>query len=106
MGLALSPPGREAAEKAGEVGAEEALLWSEPFEGLRRGVAQGLVGEALLRAETGAQGLRDGESNEEVRSGQLFVQVVLEPRRGCMRLTLRAVAMATGMLDTVVVATA
>jgi len=66
----------EDAGKAGEVGAEEALLVREPFEGLRRGFEQGLVGEALMRADKRTQGLRDGEGNEAVRSGKLFVQVV------------------------------
>ena len=77
MVLELSPPGMEDAGKAGEVGADEALLLREPFEGLRRGCEHGLVGETLMRADKRAQGLRDGESNEEVRSGKLFVQVVL-----------------------------
>ena len=77
MVLELSPPGMEDAGKAGEVGADEALLLSEPFEGLRRGFEQGLVGEALMRADKRAQGLRDGERNEAVRPRELFVQVVL-----------------------------
>ena len=41
-----------------------------------------------------------------MRSGQLFVPVVLSPLLGCVMLTLRAVAIATGMIDTVVFATA
>jgi hypothetical protein len=77
MGLELSPPGMEEAGKAGEVGADAALLWREPFEGLRRGCAHGLGGATLMRADKRAQGLRDGESNEAVRSGKLFVQVGL-----------------------------
>ena len=76
MVLELPPPGMEDAGKAGQVGADEALLLSEPFEGLARR-EHGLVGEALMRADKRAEGLRDGESNEEVRSGKLFVQVVL-----------------------------
>jgi hypothetical protein len=40
-----------------------------------------------------------------VRPGQLFVQVVLEPLRGCRRLTLGTVPVAAGMMDTVVHAT-
>ena len=77
MVLELAPPGMEDASKAGEVGADEALLVSEPFEGLRRGFEHGLVGEALMRAEKRAQGLRDGEGNEDVRSGKLFVKLML-----------------------------
>ncbi len=73
----LSPPGMEDAGKAGEGGADEARRLSEPFEGLRRGCEHGLVGEALRRAEQRAQGLRDGEGHEEVRSGKLFGTLVL-----------------------------
>src|SRR5712691_307676 len=101
MVLELSPPGMEDAGKAGEVGADEALLVSEPFEGVRRGVEQGLGGEAWMRAEKGAQGLRDGTGHEAVRSGKLFVTLVMEPLLGCVMLTLRAVAIATGMIDAV-----
>ena len=36
-----------------------------------------------------------------MRPGQLFVEVVREPLRGCMLLTLGAVAVATGMVDAV-----
>ena len=77
MVLELSAPGMEDAGKAGEGGADKALFLSEPFEGLGRGLEHGLVGEALMRADKRAQGLRDGERNEEVRSGKLFVQVVV-----------------------------
>ena len=106
MVLELSPPGMEDAGKAGEVSAEEALLVSEPFEGLRRGFEHGLVGEALMRADKRAQGLRNGEGHEEVRSGKLFVKVVMQSLLGFVMLTLRAVAIATGMIDAVVFATA
>jgi hypothetical protein len=77
MVLELSPPGMEDAGKAGEVGAAEALLVREPFEGLRRGCAHGLGGEPLRRADKRAPGPRDGERHEQGRSGKLFVQMVL-----------------------------
>ena len=59
-----------------------------------------------MRADEGTQGFRDGEGEEEVRPGQLFVQVVLEPLLGFMLLTLWTVAVATGMMDAVVSPTA
>ena len=55
-----------------------------------------------MRADEGSERLRDGEGEEEVRPGQLFVQVVLEPLLGFMLLTLGTVAVATGMMDAVV----
>ena len=73
----------------------------QPFEGRCRGVQHGLVREALMRADEGSERLRDGKGEEEVRPGQLLVQVVCEPLLGCMLLTLGAVAVATGMLDAV-----
>ena len=41
-----------------------------------------------------------------MRSGKLCVQVVLEPLLGCMLLTLGTVAVAAGMLDAGLLATA
>ena len=58
-----------------------------------------------MRAKKRAEGLRDGEGEEEVRPGQLLVQVVLEPLLGFLLLTLGTVPVAAGMIDTVVLAT-
>jgi len=65
-------------------------------------VEHALVREALLRADEGTEGLRDGKGEEEMRPGQLFVQVVLEPLLAFMLLALGTVPVATGMIDTVV----
>ena len=104
--LELPAPGVQDAGEPREVGPDEALVFGEPFEGRGRRVEQGLVREALMRADEGTQGLRDGEGEEEVRPGQLFVQVVLEPLLGFMLLTLGTVAVATGMMDAVLPPTA
>ena len=55
----------------------ETLVCGEPFQGERRGGEQGVVREALMRADKGPQGLRDGAGEEEVRPRKLFVQVGL-----------------------------
>jgi hypothetical protein len=94
-------PGVQDAGDPREVGPDAALVGGEPLEGRCRGVQHGLGRKALVRAEKGTQGLRDGAGEEEVRSGQLCAQVVCEPLRGCMLLTLGAVAVATGMIDAV-----
>jgi hypothetical protein len=57
MGRELFPPGREEAGKAGEVGADAALLVREPFEGWSRGFDQGLGGEAWRRVVSGPASL-------------------------------------------------
>ena len=101
----LPAPGRQDACAPREGGPDEALVGGQAFEGRCRGVQQSLVREALGRTEEGSEGLRHGEGKEEVRPGQLCVQVVLEPLLGCMLLTLGAVAVATGMLDAMVLPT-
>ena len=58
-----------------------------------------------MRADEGPQGLRDGEGEEEVWPWQLFVQVMCEPLLSFMLLTLGTVAVATGMIDTVLATT-
>ncbi len=49
--LERSPPGREDAGQPGQVRADTARILRETFEGVRRGFAPGLGGEALRRAE-------------------------------------------------------
>ena len=58
-----------------------------------------------MRADEGTQGFRDREGEEEVWSRELFVQMVLEPLLGFMLLALGTVAVATGMVHTVVAPT-
>jgi hypothetical protein len=98
-------PGMQDTEATREVRPDETLVVGEPFQGARRGGNHGVVHEALRRADAGSEGLRNGAGEEEVRPGQLCVQGVLEPRLGFMRLALRPVPVATGMLDAVLCAT-
>ncbi len=100
--LELPAPGVQDPGEPWQVGPDEARVGGQPFEGRGRGVEHGLVGGALMGADEGSEGLRDGEGQEEVRPGQLFVEVVLEPLLGFMLLTLGAVTVATGMMDAMV----
>jgi hypothetical protein len=100
--LQLPAPGMQDAGEPWQGGADEALVLGQPLEGCCRGVKHGLVGGALMGADERSQGLRDGEGHQEVRPGQLFVEVVLKPLLGFMLLALGAVPVAAGMLDTVV----
>ena len=104
--LELSAPGVQDPGAPREVGADEPLVCGEACEGERRGVEHGVVREALMGADEGAQGLGDREGEEQVRPGELLLQVGVEPRRGCMLRALGTVPVATGMLDAVVLATA
>jgi hypothetical protein len=56
---------------------------------------------ALMRADAGAERLRDGAGEEAVRPRELCVEVVLEPRRGCRLLARGTVAVVTGRVHAV-----
>src|SRR5512134_1290302 len=104
--LELPAPGVEDPGDPREIGADAPRVVGQPFAGRGRGVTQGLVGGALMGADEGTQGFRDREGHQEVRPGQLFVEVVLKPLLRCMLLTLGTGAVATGMVDTVLSPTA
>jgi hypothetical protein len=101
MVLELPAPGMQDTGKTREISPEEALVFGEPFEGRCRRLKQGLVGEALMRADEGSERLRDGKGAEEVWPGQLLLEVVCEPLLGFVLLTLGTVAVPTGMIDPV-----
>ena len=104
--LQLPAPRMQDTSETREVCPDEPLVFGEPFERLRRGGAQGVVREALMRADAGSECLRHGEGTEEVRPGQRCVQVVREPLLGLRLRPLGTVAVATGMMDAVVPPTA
>jgi hypothetical protein len=99
--LELPTPGMEDAGEPWEISPDETLVCSESFEGERRGGEHGVVGGALMRADEGAERLRDGEGEEEVRPGKLALQVVMKPLLGFMLLALGTVPVAAGMRDAV-----
>ncbi len=103
--LELPAPRMQDTGETREVRPDDTRIFGEPFEGFRRGVEHGVVSEALMRAEKGAQSFRDGKGEEKVRSGELLLQVVLEPLLGFLLLTLGAVAVATGMVHAVLAPT-
>jgi hypothetical protein len=54
-----------------------------------------------MRADAGAERLRDRQGEQAVRPRELLVEVGLKPLLRCLRLALGAVAVATSMLDAV-----
>jgi hypothetical protein len=104
--LELPAPGMENAGKAREVRTDKALVFGEAFDGLRGCLEQGRIGSALMRADKGSEGFGDGEGDEKVRPGKLFVELFVEPVLSFMILTLGAVAIAAGVVDAVLPATA
>jgi hypothetical protein len=105
VGRERSTPGRQDTGKSREVGPDEALVFRQPFEGRGRRLQQGLVGEALVRADEGTSGCRDGEGAEAVWPRQRLIEVMCEPLLGCRLLTRRAMTMATGMVHAVLAPT-
>jgi len=57
----LPAPSLEDTGETREIGADETRVLGEVFEGGGRSLERGVVGRALMRADKGAQGLRDGE---------------------------------------------
>ena len=104
--LELSAPGVQNPGEPRKVCSDEALVGGQPLEGRGRRLKQGVVREALMRADEGSERLRHGEGEEEMRPGQLLLEVVCEPLLGFMLLTLGTVTVATGMIDAVVSPTA
>ena len=99
--LELSAPGVQDTGATREVGADTARIRGEAFAGRRRRLEQGLIGHALMRAEKGTEGRRDGKGEEEVRTWKVLLKLGLKPERGFVVLTLGAVSVAAGMVDTV-----
>ena len=102
----LSAPGRQDTSKTGESSADEAGIAGEAFEGFRRRLEHGLGGQPGMRAAEGAQGFRDGKGDEEGRSWELFVELLVEPLPRLLVLTLGTMAMAAGLRETVLLSTA
>jgi hypothetical protein len=72
---------------------------SELLEGLRRGLKQGFIARTLVGAEKAAKRLGNGEGEQKVGHGQLAGLLVAGPLTGLMLLALRAVAVAAGAMD-------
>jgi hypothetical protein len=94
-----SPPGRQDARQAGPRRAEAARGCGQAFAGLGRGRAQALGGEPGRGAAQGAQRFWHGAGDQAVRPRPLLIELVVQPRRGVLRLTLWTGSMATGLGD-------
>src|SRR5262245_39114327 len=101
MVLELPAPGMQDAGETRKVCPDAPLVLGQPFAGERRGGEHGVVRAALMRADEESERLRHGAGEEEVRPGQLLLQVVCAPLRGFMLLTLETVAVATRMIAAV-----
>lgn len=106
MLLERPAPGRPDTRTPGARSADEAGSAGEAFEGFRRRLAHGLGGQPGRGAAEGAQGCREGKGEEAGRSWELVVEVWVQPLPRLLGLPLWTRAMAAGLRETVVWATA
>ena len=98
MGMVLksSAPGVKDPEEAGEIGADVLWICGEFFDGIRGGLEQSGVTEALVLAHERAQLFWDGEGDQKVMTRELAFELFLEPLLGFVVLAGGAVAIAAG----------
>jgi hypothetical protein len=106
MGLQVPALGGQDTDATREGWPDAALVCGQPCAGRGRRLHQGLGREAWRRAEQGTPGLGDGAGAQAGRPGERWGQGGREPRRGGLRRTRRAGAMATGRRETVMSPTA
>jgi hypothetical protein len=92
--LQLPAPGVQHAQEPGGVGAEELRIGGELLDCLGGGLEQRAVGDALMATDERAQLLWHREGEHEVVSGQLALQLRVEPGVGLVLLAAGTVAVA------------
>ena len=107
MGVILqgSPPGMKDSEESRKISTDVMFIQGEFFDGLRGGLEQGRVSHPLVLSDEAAQILRDGESEQEMVTGELTLNLFLQPLSGLMVLTSGAMAISTGAIDPMELAT-
>ena len=107
MGVILqgSSPGVKDAEESREISADVMLIRSKFLHSFGGGFEQGRVSYPLVFANEAAQILRDGKSEQEMVTGELPFDLFLQPLPGLMVLTSGAMAISTGAIDPMELAT-
>jgi hypothetical protein len=107
MGVILegSSPGVEDAEESREITADVVFVEGEFFDGLGGGLEQGRVSHPLVFANEATQIFRDGKGEQEMMTGELAFDLFFQPLAGFMVLTRRAMAISTGAIDPMELAT-
>lgn len=108
MGVKLegSSPGVKDAEESREISADVMLIRSKFFHRFGGSLEQGRVRYPLVLTNESAQTLRDGKSEQEMVTGELPFHLFLQPLPGLMVLTSGAMAISTGAIDPMELATA
>jgi hypothetical protein len=107
MGVILqgTPPGVEDAKESREITADILLIRGEFFDSLGGGLEEGRVSHPLVFANEGAQIFGDGKGEQEMMTGELAFDLFFQPLAGFMVLTRRAMAISTGAIDPMELAT-
>jgi hypothetical protein len=105
MILQGTSPGVKDTEEARQIGADVLSIRGKLFHGLGGSLKQGRVSPSLILSDKGAQLFRDRKRDQEVRTGELALKVFFKPLTGLMVLASRAVAIATGAIDLMRIAT-
>jgi hypothetical protein len=107
MGVILqgTSPGVKNAEETREISADVMLIRSKFLHSFGGGLEQGRVRYPLVLTNESAQILRDGKSEQEMVTGELPLDLFLQPLPGLMVLTSGAMAISTGAIDPMELAT-
>ncbi len=107
MGVILqgTTPGVKDPEETGEISTHVILIQGEFLDSLGGGLEQGRVSDPLVVSDESAQILRDRKSEQEMVTGELPFDLFFEPLSGLMILTGGAMAISTGAIDPMVLAT-
>jgi hypothetical protein len=98
-------PGVKDAEETREISADVMLIRSKFLHSFGGGLEQGRVRYPLVLTNEAAQILRDGKSEQEMVTGELPFHLFLQPQPGLMVLTSGAMAISTGAIDPMELAT-
>ena len=93
------------AEETREISADVMLIRSKFLHSFGGGLEQGRVSHPLVFANEAAQILRDGKGEQEMMTGELAFDLFFQPLAGFMVLTRRAMAISTGAIDPMELAT-
>jgi hypothetical protein len=107
MGVILqsTPPGVKDPEESWKISTDVILIQGEFFDSLGGGLEQGRVSDPLVLSDEAAQILRDRKGEQEMVTGELPFDLFFEPLSGLMILTGGAMAIATGAIDPMELAT-
>jgi hypothetical protein len=98
-------PSVKDSEETREIPTDVMFIRGDFFNSLGGGLEQGRVSHPLVFANEAAQNLWDGKGEQEMVTGELSLHLFFQPLSGFMVLTGRAMAITTGAIDLVELAT-